>query len=71
MDRAAKLAEAARAYIDLEEVVGNGDRDIGREVTRQRLFWDAADLGFDPLEISAAVDEAIAAASMPTSEGGK
>lgn len=56
MDRVEQLSELARAYLACEETIGNGDRELGRQVTRHRLFWDAVDLKFDPVEINEAID---------------
>lgn len=61
MDRAAKLVAEARDSLEFEKACG-GDPVLSRLVTRNVLSDIAEDLGFAPNEISAAIDEAIAAA---------
>jgi hypothetical protein len=62
MDRAAKLAALAGLYLGAEMGLGAADPELARQVTRRRLAFDASNLGFSDLEISAAVDEALTAA---------
>lgn len=60
MDRAAKLADYAEALLcDEEAFHGILSADGNRTITREALVECAAELGFSPLEISAAVDQAL------------
>jgi hypothetical protein len=59
MDRAAKLAEAAKEYIELEPLCFLSPQN-GRRATRRALAGHARELGFDSkTEISAAIDQAL------------
>lgn len=64
MDRAAKLAAEAKRELAFEQkMVGNGcEADAARNSTRYVLAMFAWDFGFSSIEVSAAVDEALAAA---------
>lgn len=60
MDRAAKLAEEARIFLHFERDHAHKlDAEPARACTREALVECAAELGFSPLEISAAVDQAL------------
>lgn len=60
MARAAQLAEFAQALLcDEEAFRGILSADGNRKITRGALSERAAKLGFSPLEISAAVDQAL------------
>lgn len=62
MDRAAKLAKSAATYLEFErnaEKSGRGSHWSRRGATRDSLAENAAELGFAPNEISAAIDQAL------------
>lgn len=60
-DRVAQLAEHAAEFLSFEAAYG-GSSEAARLTTRHTLADVAADLGFAPDEIGAAIDAAIATA---------